>query len=49
MSRNMEHGAKAFSVRMAFACFRYALGGKDADWSVDECITWLRLVTGERP
>lgn len=41
-------GAKEFSVRIAFACFRYALGGSDSEYTVDDCVLWLRLVTKRR-
>ena len=45
--RNRDMGAKEFSVRIAYACFRYALGGKDRQYSPADCIRWLRLVTKE--
>lgn len=37
-------GPKVFSVVMAFACFRYAVGGRDKRYSVDDCVRWLRCM-----
>lgn len=42
-------GAKQFSVVMAFACLRYALGGKHDRYSIDDCIRWLTFVRDHRP
>lgn len=41
-------GPKVFSVVMAFACFRYALGGSHQRYSIDDCIKWLMCVSNAR-
>ena len=37
-------GAKAFSIGMAYAAFRYCLGGTDKRFTIRECIRWLELL-----
>jgi len=39
--------AKEFSVRIGFACFRYALGGRDEKYTINDCIRWLQLIAKE--
>lgn len=43
--------AKSVSISMAYAAWRYALGGKDKTVSIRECIKWLELleVQNDRP
>lgn len=36
--------AKAASVMFAYAAWRYALGGKDKNVPIRECIRWLELL-----
>jgi hypothetical protein len=40
-------GSKAFSIRIAYACLRYALGGRDDRFTIHDCIRWLRLVAAQ--
>lgn len=41
-------GPKVFSVVIAFACFRYAIGGADKSYSIDDCVRWLRCMEQSR-
>lgn len=36
--------AKTASVAFAFAAWRYAIGGRDKNVSIRECIRWLELL-----
>jgi len=45
-SDNMD--AKAASVRLAFAAWRYALGGKDREIPIHECIKWLQILEAQK-
>jgi hypothetical protein len=39
-----DHGAKMTSVRIAFAAFRYCLGGSDKAIPLDHVILWLKCI-----
>jgi hypothetical protein len=39
--------AKSVSVAMAYAAWRYALGGKDNNVPIRECIEWLEIMEKE--
>lgn len=44
-----NESAKEFSVTMAYACFRYAIGGTHKTITIDDCIKWLKCLKEARP
>lgn len=49
LERIIDHdGSKAFSVRIAWACWRYAMGGEDPRFTIRDCIHWLQLLEKQK-
>lgn len=48
MTDYADQSAKEFSITMAYACFRYAIGGRHSRITIDDCIKWLTCLKESR-